>query len=366
MNLLEAIGLPLAPLTRAAVGAATALGAGLVVTPLLAGIARRRKLTDREGKSESEQLEALHAAKRSTPIVGGLGLLAGTALSAFVVADLTSAAVLALLGTFLALGALGMADDWEKTFGKTKTKGLTARQKLAGQVTFGAALGVFLVARAMWGDPAGGPSLEQLTTIGVPFTGWSLSIGALGLVAFTTLVTTATSNAVNLTDGLDGLAGGCGLVATSAYAALGFAAGDAELAARLGLPHVAGATEVGVVLFGVVGALTAFLVFNRHPARVFMGDAGSLPLGGALGAAAVLVKQELLLVLIGGVFVAEAVSVLAQVASFKLTGKRVLRCAPLHHHYEFGGWKETKVVARFHAAAIALTLAALTGLGAGR
>lgn len=337
---------------RAGAAGALALGAVLLATPALARYARRRKFGDREGKSESETLEALHQGKRSTPIVGGLAMLFGTTAATLAVAP-SSPAVWLFLGVLLSLGALGLVDDWTKTFGAAKKRGLTARQKLAGQVGVGLAAGGALLAQA-WGDAG---AVATLTSLQVPFTGWTLGIGALGFLGFVVLVMTGASNAVNLTDGLDGLAGGCALTTTAAYVTVAALVGDAALAARAGLLHVSGAAPLVVPLAALGGALCGFLVYNRHPARVFMGDAGSLPLGGVLGLAAVQTKQELLLVIVGGVFVTEALSVMAQVAAFKLTGKRVLRCAPLHHHYEFQGWKEPKIVGRFHAAALALATA---------
>lgn len=348
------------PGLRAGAAAAVSLAVALGATPLLARAARRRRFGDREDKSDSDTLNQLHQAKRSTPIVGGLAMLAGTCAGTLLLGAPTAPVAL-FLGVLLALGALGLVDDWTKTFGAARTRGLTARQKLAGQVGVGLVAGGLALAQG-WADPA---ALERLTTLQVPFAGWALPIGALGFLALMVLVTTGSSNAVNLTDGLDGLAGGCALAATAAYTGVALVTGDPALAARAGVVHVPGAEALVVPLAALAGGLTGFLVYNRHPARVFMGDAGSLPLGGVLGLVAVLTRQELLLVIIGGVFVAEALSVMAQVASFKLTGKRVLRCAPLHHHYEFQGWKETKIVGRFHAAALALAALGLVGVGLG-
>jgi phospho-N-acetylmuramoyl-pentapeptide-transferase len=352
------LGMPL----RAALAAAVALGVGLVATPALARAATRRRFGDREGKSESDTLNELHAKKRSTPIVGGLGMLAGTTLATLAAADPGALVPWVFLAALLLLGALGLVDDWTKTFGAAKTRGLTPRQKLAGQISVAAGVAGVLVLRSALSTDGGGLDLAGLTALHVPVVGWAVPLGVVGFVGLVAVVMTGASNAVNLTDGLDGLAGGCALAATGAYTVVAAVAGDATLSARLGLPHVPGAGELCVPLAALGGSLTAFLVYNRHPARVFMGDAGSLPLGGALGLAAVLVKQELLLVLIGGVFVAETLSVFAQVASFKLTGKRVLRCAPLHHHYEFLGWPERRVVGRFHAAALALAVLGVVGL----
>lgn len=346
--------------TRAALAAASSLGVVLLLIPRLAAAARRRRFGDREGKSDSDQLNALHAQKRHTPIVGGLGILAGTLSASLLAADLREPTTWVLLLVMVVLAGLGISDDLAKTFGQKRTQGLSARQKLVVQVLLGLAVGGGLLWRAQAG---GWISAAALTSLSVPLTGWALPLGAVGFVLFAAFLLTGSSNAVNLTDGLDGLAGGCSLVALSTYALLGAVASDPLLAGRFGVLTTPGASEVTVVLSALAGAVAGFLVYNRHPARVFMGDTGSLPLGGVLAAAALLVQQELLLALVGGVFVAEAVSVLAQVTSFKLTGKRVLRCAPLHHHFEFAGWKETTIVGRFHAAAIALALLGLVGVG---
>lgn len=341
---------------RAACAAATALAAVAVILPWLVRLAARRQFADREEKSDSDRLNQLHAAKRKTPIVGGIAMAAGAVPAALLFADLGRAEPWVLIASLLALASLGLADDLTKTFGAKRTAGLSARQKLVGQALVGLAVACFLV--------LGGAQDAGWTTLGVPFSSWSLGIGALGFVVFVTFLVTGSSNAVNLTDGLDGLAGGCALVAFSVYAAIAAAVAVPAVAGAFGVAHAPGGAEVAVVLSAIAGGLVAFLWFNRHPARVFMGDTGSLPLGGVLAVAAVLTRQELLLALVGGVFVVEALSVMAQVGSFKLTGRRVLRCAPLHHHFEFGGWQETEVVNRFHAAALVLGLIALAGFGA--
>ncbi len=350
---------------RAACAAGSALVLASVLLPWLERLARARQFADREDKSDSDTLNALHAGKRRTPIVGGIGILAAAGVSALLFARWDAAETWVLLVTLFGLGSLGFADDVAKTFGAKRTQGLTPRQKLAGQLVLGAAVGGFLLVRAhlgaSWGW--GGPAAGELTTLAVPFTGWQVALGGAGFVLLTAFLLTGSSNAVNLTDGLDGLAGGCALVAFGVYAAIAAAAAAPAAAAGFGIAHAPGGAEVAVVLGALVGGLVAFLRLNRHPARIFMGDTGSLPLGGVLAVAAVLTRQELLLALVGGVFVAEALSVMAQVGSFKLTGKRVLRCAPLHHHFEFKGWRETEVVTRFHTAALVLGLLALAGLG---
>lgn len=333
----------LAPALRLLLAGVTSCLFVLWAIPLLARTARRRRFGDREDKTFSDTLNQLHAGKRSTPIVGGIALVGGVLLATLLAADLTATATWALLGTVLGLASLGFLDDYRKTFGAVKTAGLSARQKLVGQVLLGFGVGLFLIVQA-----ARGGALSQLTTIGIPFVEASVGVGAVGFLLLAVFLVTGSSNAVNLTDGLDGLAGGCAVVAFCVYMAV---------AASVG------AVEVAVVLSALTGGLAAFLCFNRHPAQVFMGDTGSLPLGGALAVAALLTKQELLLAIVGGVFVAEALSVMTQVAWFKLTGKRIFRCAPLHHHFEFKGWPETQVVSRFHVAALALGIVGLVGAG---
>ncbi len=348
-------------LFRAGCAGATALALAAILLPWLERAARARQFGDREGKSDSDTLNALHAAKRRTPIVGGIGVLAASVAAIVLFSRWDVAEPWLLIATLLGLGSLGFVDDVTKTFGARRTQGLTPRQKLVGQVALGLAMGGFLLARAHFGW--GGPDLAARTTLVVPLVGWELAIGGVGLVLLSAFLVTGSSNAVNLTDGLDGLAGGCALVAFAVYAAIAAVAGAPGPAATLGIPYAPGAGEVAVALGAIAGGLVAFLAMNRHPARIFMGDTGSLPLGGVLAVAALLTRQELLLALVGGVFVAEALSVMAQVGSFKLTGKRVLRCAPLHHHFEFKGWSETLVVSRFHTAALLLGLLALAGLG---
>jgi phospho-N-acetylmuramoyl-pentapeptide-transferase len=202
--------------------------------------------------------------------------------------------------------------------------------------------------------------LERHLELWLPLVG-HFELGWL-LVPLATVAIVGSSNAVNLADGLDGLAGGCLVCATGAVAVVCYASGHAQWADYLGIPHIAGAGEMVVVAAAIVGGLLAFLWFNCHPASVFMGDAGSLPLGGLLGLLAVIARQELLLVAIGGVFVAEATSVIVQVASFRITGRRVFRCAPLHHHFQLQGWPEDKIVVRFWIAAVLCALAGLAGL----
>jgi phospho-N-acetylmuramoyl-pentapeptide-transferase len=371
---------------RIAGSAITAFLLGLALVPLVIRYGRRRGFKDREGKSHSERLNELHAKKKDTPVLGGLAILAASLASLVLWAKVLNFYVLLMAGTLVALGAVGLMDDVVKTFGRDKREGLTPRQKLACQVGVGLAVGALLVLfydgfRPLGASPAfaldwqraeahGGSVLDtapavvgrDLCALRVPCSGFTLSLGAAVFVAFTALILTASSNAVNLTDGLDGLAGGCYVLAIVVQGVFAYVASRADWCADLGLAHVPGAGEVAVGCAALAGGTIAFLWFNAHPAELFMGDAGSLPLGGALGLVAVITKHELLLPLVALVFVAEAVSVILQVAVFKLTKRRVLACAPLHHHFEFKGWAETKVVVRFWIAAGLAALAALATL----
>lgn len=301
-------------------------------------------------KSASADVERLHQAKAATPTMGGLFIVAGLLGATVVFADLGNPYVLVAVLLTVALAALGACDDLVKL--TTKAKGIRARTKLAAQC------GIALVA---------GLLLHQLHSA-VP-QGLELSIGlgnAINLgwwfVPLAALVIVSTSNAVNLADGLDGLAAGCLLSATLAVAALAYASGHVGWAEHLGIRYVAGAGEMAVVGAGLVGALLGFLWFNCHPASVFMGDTGSLPLGGLLGLMALVARQEVLLVVVAGVFVAEAASVIVQVASYRLRKRRVFRCAPVHHHFQLLGWPEDKIVVRFWIAGALCAVAALAVL----
>ncbi|MCW8140795.1 MAG: phospho-N-acetylmuramoyl-pentapeptide-transferase [Planctomycetota bacterium] len=294
--------------------------------------------------------------KKGTPTMGGLMILSGLVVTILLWGNLSSPYVWIVLFVTIGFGAVGFYDDYLKVTKASANNGFSGRIRLLIEALIAV---VACIALAYVGTP------DLSTALTFPFLKEAVLNLGWFFVPIAAFVIVGAGNAVNLTDGLDGLAGGCALAATAAYTGVALVTGDPALAARAGVVHVPGAEALVVPLAALAGGLTGFLVYNRHPARVFMGDAGSLPLGGVLGLVAVLTRQELLLVIIGGVFVAEALSVMAQVASFKLTGKRVLRCAPLHHHYEFQGWKETKIVGRFHAAALALAALGLVGVGLG-
>jgi phospho-N-acetylmuramoyl-pentapeptide-transferase len=253
----------------------------------------------------------------------------------------------------LGFGAIGWVDDYRKVVHRNP-KGLSARAKMAGQSIIALAVAVYLWQHA---------STPAHTEMIVPFFKQMVfQLGALSFIVLAYLVIVGTSNAVNLTDGLDGLAIMPVVMVSSALAIFAYVAGHAVFSKYLGIPYIQGASELAVFCAAIAGAGLAFLWFNAYPAEVFMGDVGALALGAALGTVAMIVRQELVLFIMGGVFVLEAVSVILQVGSFKLTGKRIFRMAPLHHHYELKGWKETQVVVRFWIITMMLVLLGLATL----
>jgi phospho-N-acetylmuramoyl-pentapeptide-transferase len=322
-----------------------------------------RRVLERSKKGDSERLDEMHAHKANTPTLGGVMVFAGATLSILAWARLESRLVLLFLGYVLPLLCLGFLDDWKKL--RTGRKGISARAKFLAQAALSLLVGAYLYSFPLEvrlplasGDPA--PAGSPGTCLFLPGSAdLHLQLGA-GFILLVALVTTGASNAVNLTDGLDGLAAGlCTLVGGTLLLVTLLS----DLEGSPGSPLVLGGEEVAVCLAALVGGGAGFLWFNRHPARIFMGDTGSLPWGGALGLAAVLLKQELLLLVAGGVLVLEALSVILQVASYKLRRKRVFLCAPLHHHFQFKGWPEGKVTAVFWTAGAllaAFSLAVLT------
>jgi phospho-N-acetylmuramoyl-pentapeptide-transferase len=297
---------------------------------------------------------ASHQKKKGTPTMGGVLVLTAIIIPTLLWADLTNRYVqLALLGTVW-MGVIGFIDDYLKVV-KKRRKGMIGRFKLVGQVGYGLLLG-FILLQTGGNDPL-------LTKTSIPFLKDIFINWGPFYIPLVILVVTGTSNAVNLTDGLDGLAIGLSALAFAAYAVLAYLSGHAAFAQYLNTPHLPMAGELTVYCAAVVGASLGFLWFNANPARVFMGDTGSLALGGALGTVAILVKREFLLVVLGGIFVAEAVSVIAQVTYFKRTGgRRLFRMAPLHHHFELLGWSETQVVVRFWIVGILLLLLGMSSI----
>ena len=279
-----------------------------------------------------------HQVKAGTPTMGGLLILFALLVPTLLWANLTNPYVWTAVAVTLAFGAIGFVDDLLKVRRK-RNLGLTARGKFLAQVAVAAVAGALLPLL-----PADAPFSP---TLAFPF--FKQLVIHLGLlyVPFVVFVLVGSSNAVNLTDGLDGLAIGATMIAAATYAIFTYIAGNRVVAQYLQVSYVAGAGELTVFCGALVGASVGFLWFNSHPAEVFMGDVGSLALGAGIGIVALIAKQELVLALVGGLFVLEALSVIFQVASFKLTGRRIFRMAPLHHHFELGGWAEPKVIVRF-------------------
>ena len=291
-----------------------------------------------------------HEGKRGTPTMGGLVVVAAVMVSTLLLADLTNSNVWLTMAIMAGFAYLGFIDDWKK-IDKQDSKGLSERGKLIWQMGLGGAAAIIVI------------TLGGSTELYVPFVkNTTLQFGVLGSVLFTAFVLTATSNAVNFTDGLDGLAIGPVMTVAFTYGVFAYLAGNAIYADYLGIHHVPGAGELAIVLASVFAAGLGFLWYNTFPAQVFMGDTGSMALGGTLGFIAVLVKQELILIIAGGVFVMEAASVVIQRYYYKATKKRVFRMAPIHHHFELSGWAEPKIIVRFWIISIVLAILSLTSL----
>ncbi len=349
---------------RTAMASLTALLIFVVLGPWF--IARLRKF--QIGQFIREEGPQSHQKKAGTPTMGGLLICAAIVISTILWANLRVPAVWVALTGLSTFGAIGFWDDYAKIKRK-RNLGLTARQKLMLEVLAAMIVGVLLL----------GMNASRLytTEINVPFfkdfkpdllihswlmNPWTYPLAFSVFFAFVAMVLVGASNAVNLTDGLDGLAIGLMLIAAGAMTVLSYLSGNAELARYLELSRPRDAAELTIFCAAMTGASLGFLWYNAHPAEIFMGDVGSLALGGGLATVAVLLKQELLLIFIGGVYVLEALSVILQVGSFKLRGKRIFKMAPLHHHFEALGWAESKVIIRFWIAGLVMALFALTTL----
>jgi phospho-N-acetylmuramoyl-pentapeptide-transferase len=331
---------------RSAGAVMTAMLLSLLLGPRFVRTLRRLSV----GQNIRELGPQAHQVKAGTPTMGGLLILFSVAVPTLLWARLDNPYVWVVLLVTLGFGGVGFLDDYLKVK-RGKNLGLTARAKLLGQLIVAATAAVALVLLPQFDETLTFPFFKQL----VLDLGWAYAIVVV-------LVLVGASNAVNLTDGLDGLAIGATMIAAATYAVFTYVAGNRIAADYLQISYVPGVGEVTVFCTALAGASLGFLWFNAHPAEMFMGDVGSLALGGAIGTVAVLCKQELVLVLVGGLFVLEALSVIVQVASFKLTGKRVLRMSPLHHHFELVGWAEPKIIVRFWILALLFALASLSTL----
>ena len=350
---------------RTAFASLTALLIALLIGPFVIEKLRQFQISQyiREDGPES------HQKKTGTPTMGGVLILIAILLPTVLWSDPANPFVwLAVLST-LAFGAIGFADDYIKVV-KRRNLGLTARAKLAWQATAAAAVAIALVVLQqfrMFSTQLTVPFLKQFRPDLLwhywPATLPHMSVLAfVPFIAFVVFVLMGSSNAVNLTDGLDGLAIGCTIIAAGALTVLTYVSGHIIFSNYLELQRMPMVAELTVFCGAMVGASIGFLWYNAHPAEVFMGDVGSLALGGAIATVAVIIRQELLLPFIGGIFLLEAVSVMLQVGSYKLRKKRIFKMAPLHHHFELLGWKESKVIARFWIAALVFALFALTTL----
>jgi phospho-N-acetylmuramoyl-pentapeptide-transferase len=335
---------------RAVLAAMTALIISFVAGPGVIRWLAAKKI----GQAVRTDGPQTHLVKAGTPTMGGALILISVGITTLLWADLTNRYVWVLLIVTMGYGAIGWYDDWKKVVYRDP-KGLASRWKYFWQSVIGLAVALYL------GYSSTVPAQFQLI---VPFFKTiAYPLGTIGFVILTYFVIVGTSNAVNLTDGLDGLAIMPTVMIAGALAIFAYVAGNVVFARYLLMPHIPGSGELCVYLGAIVGAGLGFLWFNAYPAEVFMGDVGALALGAALGTVAVIVRQEIVLAIMGGVFVAETLSVAAQVLYFRYTGgKRIFRMAPLHHHYELGGWKETQVVVRFWIITIMLVLVGLSTL----
>ena len=349
---------------RTAVASISALLLSLLMGPWV--IERLRSLQVKQ--YIREEGPKAHQKKAGTPTMGGVLIVASIVIPTLLWADLRNAYVLLAIGATVAFGTIGFVDDYNKVVRK-RNMGLTPRAKFGYQVLTCFVVGIVLLSLQEHGAYSTQlsvpffkrlhPNLVLTSLYGNQYL-WPLAF--IPLLVFLVLVIVGCSNAVNLTDGLDGLAIGCVLVSSTALTVLTYLSSNARFADYLDIAKIPDAGELVIFCGSLVGASLGFLWYNAHPAEMFMGDVGSLALGGALGTVAVIIKQEILLLSIGGVFVLEALSVIIQVGSFKLTGKRVFRMAPLHHHFELMGWSESKIIVRFWIIALVFALFSLTTL----
>jgi len=311
----------------------------------------RRKIGDRP-EFDHTDLNKIAKDKKNTPTMGGILIMVAIFICVILLADLTNYYVFMGLFCILWLGILGGIDDWLKLTVDSRSgtrDGLKMYEKLLFQIGLGVLLGIFIFRFGQQNILVfGGQEIEAFRILIVPFYKHGVVLSLSIFLIVTVLVIAGTSNAVNLTDGMDGLAAGCMALCSFVFMVFSYLGGNEELAEGLLFPHIPGTAELAVLCGAMMGACLGFLWHNCYPARVFMGDTGSLPLGGLIGYVAIVTRQELMLFIVGGVFVIEAVSVLMQVGYFKLTGgKRIFRVAPIHHHFHLGGWTETQTVVRF-------------------
>jgi len=335
---------------RAAMASITAFIISVIVGPIIIRKLSRMKVGESPRKEDVEDLYELHKHKEGTPTMGGVIIILSILVSTLLWARLDNTFIILCLISVLWLGIVGFIDDYIKLI-KVKSLGLSAMTKFAGQLVLGIGVGLYLYFDA-----------QVSTALYIPFLKNAFFNLGVFYILFVVLVIVGTSNAVNITDGLDGLAIGCVSFIALSYSIISYLTGHLEFSNYLNIYYLAGSAELTVFCAGIVGAGVGFLWFNSYPATIFMGDTGSLPLGGAIGIVSVLIKKEVLLLIIGGIFVAEVLSVIMQVISFKVYKKRIFLMAPLHHHLQLLGWPEPKITVRFWIVGLILALFGLATL----
>lgn len=335
---------------RSVMAALTAFILSLIFGPPLIRKLKALKVGEKINKADSLKLDDLHRHKESTPTMGGILILGVVIISTLLWADLANRYIWIVLFSTTWLGLTGFVDDYLKQI-KKKASGLPAGIKITSQIILGLILGTIIILLTQYNVKLDIPFLK----------GVNVDLDGL-YILFVILVITGSSNAVNLTDGLDGLAIGIVVMVGIAFSLLCYVSGNINLSHYLLIPYIKEGAELTIFCASIVGTGLGFLWFNCYPASIFMGDVGSLALGGAIGTVALLIKKEMLLIIVGGIFVLEALSVILQVASFKLTKKRIFKIAPLHHHFQFLNWPENKVIVRFWIIAGLLALFTLVTL----
>lgn len=335
---------------RAGMAAVTTFILCVIFGPILIRTFKEKKIGEKTKRDDCPQLDHLHSLKAGTPTMGGIFIIGSIVISVLLWADLTNRYVLLTLLTCIWLAILGGIDDYIKLTRKGR-RGLGASTKFCWQLILGCIIGGFIYLHPTTSTELDIPFFKNLV----------IDIGIF-YIPLVILIIVGTSNAVNLTDGLDGLAIGCVLIVTLALSILCYVTGHMKFSEYLFIPFIPGAGELAIFCFAILGASLGFLWFNCYPATVFMGDVGSLALGGSLGVIAVFIKKELLLIFLGGVFVVEALSVILQVLSIKIRRKRIFKVSPLHHHLQLTGWDESKIIIRFWIIATILALLTLTTL----
>jgi phospho-N-acetylmuramoyl-pentapeptide-transferase len=335
---------------RAAFAAISAFVICVVFGPLVIKLLSKLEIGEKTFRSAAPSLDKFHGSKTGTPTMGGIIIISAIILSTFLWARLDNPYIWLAMVVTIWLCTIGFIDDYIKLIGKDGN-GLRAITKFSGQLIIGFVIALFLYI-----------SGEGTSFLYFPF--FKKLILDLGIfyIPFVVIVIVGSSNAANLTDGLDGLAIGCIIMIAAAYSVMSYVTGHFKISQYLGIPFIPQAAEVSIFCAAILGSSLGFLWFNSHPASVFMGDTGSLALGGAIGTAAVLTKKEILLFVVGGIFVIEALSVILQVASFKIRGRRIFLMAPLHHHFQLKGWPESKITIRFWIVSAILALFTLATL----